>query len=105
MFMGRIFSIEITYDINRHRALVSMFDFNDGQPFFHIQLIDSFLKAIFQVEHIRYRGNDGYQYCDLYNDDLSAVVINRIAQAIEQKLSGLPALIRSLPGTKQQIKN
>jgi|SRR6188508_3191834 hypothetical protein len=104
MFMGRIFSIEITYDIYKYRALVSVFVLNDGRPFFHIQLIDSFLKEIFQVEHIRYRGTNGYQYCDLYNDDLSTVLIDRIAQAIEQKLSGRSALIRSLPGTRRQIK-
>ena len=102
--MGRIFSIEINYNIYKHQALVSVFDLNDGRPFFHIQLIDSFLKEIFQVEHIRYKGSNGYQYCDLYNDNLSTVIINRIAQAIEQKMSGRPGLVISLP-VRRPIKN
>ena len=100
--MGKIFTIEIDYDVCKHRALVSVLEFKGG-PFFHIQLIDSFLKEVFQVEHIRYKGMDGYQYCDLYNDDLSAVLINRMALAIEQKLSGRTALIRSLFGRSMTV--
>src|SRR5215208_5766233 len=95
--MGKIFTIEINYETYKHFALVSVFEFTGG-PFFHIQLLDSFLKEIFQLEHIRYKGRDGYQYCDLYNDDLSTVLINRIANAIDRKLSDKPALIRSLYG-------
>ena len=96
--MGRIFSIEIAFGQYEHQVLVSVFDFQDGRPFFHLQLIDAFLKEIFQVEHIRYKGNDGYQYCELFNNELSAEVISRIAQAIDRKLSGRTALIRSLSG-------
>ena len=94
--MGRIFTIEITSDINRHQALVSVFDCQDGRPFFHIELLDTFLKEAFQVGHIRFKGIDGYQYCDLYTDDLSEELIDRLVQAIDQKLSGRTALIRSL---------
>ena len=100
--MGKIFTIEIDYYVYKHRALVSVLEF-EGGPFFHIQLMDSFLKETFQVEHIRYTGMDGYRYCDVYNDDLSAVLIKRIALAIEQKLSGRTALIRSLFGCSATV--
>ena len=100
--MGKIFTIEIDYDVDKYRALVSVLEFKGG-PFFHIQLIDNFLKEIFQVEHIRYKGMDGYQYCDVYNDDLSAVLINRMALAIEQKLSGRTGLIRSFFGRSMTV--
>ena|SRR5215203_1202543 len=93
--MGKIFSIEIEYDVYKHLAVVSVLDYKD-KPFFHIQLIDPFLQEIFQVEHIRYRGIDGYQYSNLYNNDLSVELLNRIAKAIEQKLSPKTAILRSL---------
>jgi hypothetical protein len=93
--MGKIFSIEIEYDIYKHLAVVSVLDFNEG-PFFHIQLVDPFLKEIFQLEHIRYKGIDGYRYCDLYNNDLSVVLLDRMVKAIEHKLSGKTAIIRYL---------
>jgi hypothetical protein len=93
--MGKIFSIEIEYDIYKHLAVVSVLDHEDNR-FFHIQLMDPFLKEIFQIEHIRYKGMDGYRYCDLYNNDLSVVLLDRMVNAIQQKLSGKTAIIRSL---------
>ena len=93
--MGKIFSIEIEYALYKHKALVSVCDLSN-QPVFHVQFTDDFLKEIFQTEHLRYRGADGYQYCDLYDNDLAGVIIDRIASAIEQKLYGGTALIRKL---------
>jgi hypothetical protein len=58
--------------------------------------MDAFLKEIFQTEHLRYKGADGYLYCDVYQDDLAEVIIDRIVKAIEHKLSGKTALIRKL---------
>ena len=93
--MSRIFSVEIEYAVYKHKALVSVCGLNQ-EPVFHIQFIDDFLKQIFGTEHIRYRGIDGYQYCDVYDDDLAGIIIDRIAKAIEQKLTGRTALIRKL---------
>ena len=93
--MGKIFTIKVEHDFFNGQALVSVLYFHGG-PFFHIQLIDPFLKEIFQLEHIRYKGRDGYRHCDLYSNDLSGILIDKIAQAIDQKLSGKTAIIRSL---------
>jgi hypothetical protein len=93
--MSQIFSVEIEYSFYRHTALVSVCALNQ-EPVYHVQLMDDFLKEIFRTEHIRYRGNDGYQYCDLYEDDLAGIMIERIANAIQQKLNGNAAIIRRL---------
>ena len=93
--MGKIFTIKIVNDLYDHQALVSVLYFQGG-PFFHIQLIDPLSKEIFQLEHIRYKGMNGYKFCDVYNNDLSEKLIGRIANAIEQKLTGKTAIIRSL---------
>jgi hypothetical protein len=93
--MSRIFSVEVEYSMYKHKALVSV-SCVQQEPQYHIQLIDGFLKEIFGTEHIRYRGAEGYQYCDVYNDDLAATMIERLAEAIEQKLYGKTALIRRL---------
>ena len=93
--MSQIFSVEIEYSVDKHKALVSVCSLNQ-EPVYHVQLMDNFLKEIFQTEHIRYKGNDGYQYCDLYEDDLAEIMIERIANAIQQKLYGNAAIIRRL---------
>jgi hypothetical protein len=93
--MGKIFSVEIEYALYKHKALVSVSDLNQ-EPVYHVQLIDDFLQEIFQTEHIRYKGADGYLYCDLYDDDLAIVIFERIERAIQQKLVGGTALIRRL---------
>jgi hypothetical protein len=84
--MGKIFSIEIDYNVYKHHALVSVLDF-EGGPFFHIQLFDPFLMDTFQVEHIRYTGINGYRYGDWYDDAVSSSIMDRIARAIEKELS------------------
>lgn len=96
--MGKIFSVEVEYSIYKHKALVSVSSLQH-EPVFHVQFIDDFLQEIFGREHIRYRGSDGYQHCDVYNDDLAALLIDRLARAIEQKLYGKTALIRRLFST------
>lgn len=73
--------------------LWSVFGLNH-EPFFHVQLLDKFLKEIFQTEHIRYKGTDGYHECDFYEYDLASVLLERIANAIERKLDERPAIIR-----------
>ena len=93
--MSQIFSVEIEYSAYKHTALVSVCALNQ-EPVYHVQLMDNFLKEIFQTEHIRYQGNDGYQYCDLYEDELAEIMIERIANAIQQKLYGNAAIIRRL---------
>ena len=93
--MGKIFSVEIEYAFYSYKALVSVFRRNH-EPVFHVQFIDNFLKEIFQTEHIRYKGVNGYQHCDVYNDDLAEVMISRIAKAIDLKLYGRTGLIRKL---------
>ena len=94
--MGEIFKVEIEYSVYKHTALVSVCGLSD-EPIFHVQFLDKFLKETFQTEHIRYIGTDGYQYCDLYDeDDLAALIIDRIANAIERKLYGNTAIIRTL---------
>jgi hypothetical protein len=93
--MSQIFKVEIEYAVCKHTALVSVCGLNH-EAFFHVQFLDNFLKEIFQTEHIRYQGTDGYQDCDLYQDDLAAVIIERIADAIERKLYGRTAVIRRL---------
>lgn len=93
--MGKIFSIEIEYALYTHKALVSVSRI-DNEPVFHVQFVDSFLKEIFQTEHIRYEGVYGYQFCDVYDDDLAEVIIDQIAKAIDQKLYGKTASIKRL---------
>jgi len=93
--MGKIFSVEIEYALYTHKALVSVFRINN-EPVFHVQFVDSFLKEIFQTEHIRYEGTNGYRFCDVYEDDLAEVIIDQIAKAIDQKLYGKTALIKRL---------
>jgi hypothetical protein len=93
--MGKIFSVEIEYALYTHKALVSVSRINN-EPVYHVQFIDSFLKEIFQTEHIRYEGVNGYQFCDLYDDDLAEVIIHQIATAIDHKLNGRTALIKRL---------
>lgn len=93
--MGKIFSVEIEYALYTHKALVSVSRINN-EPVFHVQFVDSFLKEIFHTEHIRYEGINGYQFCDVYDDDLAEVIIDRIAKAIDQKLYGKTALIKRL---------
>jgi hypothetical protein len=93
--MGKIFSVEIEYAVYKHTALVSVWDVNE-ESLFHIQFLDTFLQELFQTEHIRYKGIKGYQSCDVYEDDLGGIIIERIANAIEQKLYGGTALIRKL---------
>ena len=93
--MLKIFSVEVQYAVYKHKALVSVSSLQQ-EPIFHVQLIDDFLQEIFGTEHIRYRGTDGYQHCAVYNDDLAALLIDRLAKAIEQKLYGKTALIRRL---------
>ena len=95
--MGEIFKIEIEYAVYKHTALVSVCGLNQ-EPIFHVQFLDNFLKEIFQTEHIRYKGADGYQHCGLYEDDLTVIIIDRIANAIDQKLYGRTAIIRRLFG-------
>jgi len=101
--MSKIFTVEIEYAVYKHKALVSVCSLNQ-EPVFHVQFIDSFLREIFGTEHIRYKGVDGYQECDLYNDDLAEVIIDRIAKAIEQKLNGKTALIRRLFHTNFRVE-
>jgi len=93
--MSQIFKVEIEYAVYKHTALVSVCDLNH-EPLFHVQFLDNFLKETFHTEHIRYKGNEGYQECELYEDDLAAFIIERIAEAIEQKLYGRTAIIRKL---------
>jgi hypothetical protein len=93
--MSQIFSVEIEYSAYKHTALVSVCALNE-EPVYHVQLMDNFLKEIFQTEHIRYQGNDGYQYCDMYDDELAEIMIERIANAIQKKLYGDAAIIRRL---------
>ncbi len=93
--MSQIFKIEIEYAVYKHTALVSVCGLNN-EPSFHVQFLDNFLKETFQTEHIRYKGTDGYQEWDFVGDDLAAVIIERIAEAIEQKLYGRTAVIRKL---------
>jgi hypothetical protein len=93
--MSKIFRVEIEYSVYKHTALVSVSSLNN-EPLFHVQFLDNFLKEIFRTEHIRYKGTDGYQECDLYEDDLAGIIIDRIANAIEQKLYGRTAVIRRL---------
>jgi hypothetical protein len=96
--MGEIFKVEIEYAVYKHTALVSVCGLHQ-EAIFHVQFLDNFLKETFHTEHIRYKGTDGYQYCDLYEDDLAALIIDRIANAIEQKLYGRTAIIRRLFGS------
>lgn len=98
--MNKIFSVEIEYSVYNHTALVSVCGLNH-EPFFRVQLLDNFLKEIFQTEHIRYQGANGYD-CDGYEDDLAGIIIVRIANAIEQKLYGHTAIIRRLFFNKKQ---
>ena len=93
--MGKIFSVEIEYGICKHKALVSVCYLNE-EPVFHVQLMDTFLREIFGQEHIRYRGLDGYHYCDIFEDELSMEIIDRIGTAIENKLANGKALIRAV---------
>ena len=93
--MGKIFSVEIEYALYTHKALVSVTRINN-EPVFHVQFVDSFLKEIFQTEHIRYEGTHGYQFCDVYDDDLAEVIIDQIVKAIDQKLYVKTALIKRL---------
>ena len=93
--MGKIFSVEIKHALYTHKALVSVSRINN-EPVFHVQFMDSFLKEIFQTEHIRYEGANGYQFCDVYDDDLAEVIIDQIARAIDNKLNGRTALIKRL---------
>ena len=93
--MGKIFSVEIEHSLYTYKALVSVSRKNN-EPVYHIQFIDSFLKEIFQTEHIRYEGINGYQFCDVYDDDLAEVIIDQIARAIDYKLNGRAALIKRL---------
>ena len=93
--MSKIFSVEIEYSVYKHTALVSVSGLNT-EPIFHVQFMDNFLKEIFQTEHIRYTGTEGYQDYDLYEDDLAAMIIDRIANAIQLKLYGRTAVIREI---------
>ncbi len=93
--MGQIFSVEIEYALYTHKALVSVSSIN-RKPVFHVQFMDCFLKEIFQTEHIRYEGTNGYRFCDVYDDDLAEVIIDQIARAIDHKLYGKTALIKRL---------
>jgi hypothetical protein len=94
--MSKIFCVEVESSfLDRHKALVSVYTLQQ-EPIFHIQFIDDFLQEIFGTEHIRYKGADGYRYCDVYNDDQAVLLIERLAKAIEQKLYGRTALIRRL---------
>jgi len=93
--MGKIFSVEIEYSLYTHKALVSVSQINN-EPVYHVQFMDSFLKEIFQTEHIRYEGASGYQFCDFYDDDLAEAIIDQIAKAIDLKLNQRTALIKRL---------
>ena len=93
--MSKIFTVEIEHSIYKHKALVSVSSLQQ-EPIFHIQFIDGFLQELFGTEHIRYKGTNGYQYYNIYDDELAGVMIERIAKAIEQKLYGKTALIRRL---------
>ena len=93
--MGEIFKVEIEYAVHKHSALVSVCGLSN-EPIFHVQFLDNFSKETFQTEHLRYMGTDGYQYCDLYEDDFAAVVIDKIASAIELKLHGQTTIIKRI---------
>jgi hypothetical protein len=94
--MSKIFSVEVESSfLDKHKALVSVYTLQQ-EPIFHIQFMDDFLREIFGTEHIRYKGADGYQHCNVDNDDLAVLLIERLARAIEQKLYGRTALIRRL---------
>ena len=44
--MSQIFSVEIKYSVDKHKALVSVCGLNQ-EPVYHVQLMDNFLKEIY----------------------------------------------------------
>jgi hypothetical protein len=93
--MGKIFRIEFQFVNVKHSALVSV-STSKTKPYYHIQLIDNYLKKIFSTEHIRYEGEQGYQALDQYRNPFTREMLHKMATAIDRTLTGQFAIIRWL---------
>jgi hypothetical protein len=77
----KIFSVEFKYINKMHRAIVSV-----ANGTYHIQVLDRLITTVFCVEHLKFRGDDGYQYLDQYKDPLAKNLLDRIISAVENEL-------------------
>jgi len=82
MELALIKKIDFKFSNLMHSALVSISGSSDDM-FIHIQLINSFLRKIFGVEHIRFSSHKG----EIKLVDAKHPFVYQIAQLITSKLS------------------
>jgi hypothetical protein len=81
MKLALIKRIDFQFSNLMHSALVSISGTKD-EMFIHIQLINSFLRKIFGVEHIRFSNQNG----EIIISDAKHPFVRQVAQLIHSKL-------------------
>lgn len=79
--MSKIFSVEFKYINKMHKAIVSV-----ANGTYHIQVLDRLIKTVFNGEHLKFYGDDGYQTLWQYNDPLAKNLLDRIISAVEKEI-------------------
>jgi hypothetical protein len=77
----KIFSIEFKYINKMHKAIVSV-----ANGTYHIQVLDRLIKTVFNCEHLKFQGDDGYQSLNQYKDPLAKNLLDRIISAVEKEV-------------------
>jgi|SRR6476646_7057419 hypothetical protein len=93
--MGRIFKLDFSFLNRKHRALISVGN-HPTEPYVHVQLIDSLFQNLFNTEHIRYKGLEGYKRLEIYKDPFLKKLIDTIANEVEKEIAGNYAKVKSL---------
>lgn len=64
-----------------HKAIVSV-----ANGTYHIQVLDRLIKTVFNCEHLKYKGEDGYLELNQYKDPLAKNLLDRIIVAVEKEI-------------------
>lgn len=81
MKLASIIKIDFAFSNLMHSALVSISG-NEDKMFIHVQLINSFIRKLFGVEHIRFYNCNG----EIQLKEARHVFVHQIAQLINSKI-------------------
>jgi hypothetical protein len=94
--MARIINLEFHLFDKPQNALVSLGG-DEKHPFVHVELTDSFYQGFFGIQHVRYKGFDGYKALGFYKKDVFLRrLFDALAQELERELSRNYAKVRNL---------
>jgi alpha-galactosidase/6-phospho-beta-glucosidase family protein len=93
--MKKIFSVAFTYLNYKSKAIISVAQ-NEDQSYYHIQFIDKGINHLLFTQHIRYKGDDGYKYLDLYLHPSCRELLEVINSAIRKELRRTTPIIKRL---------